>query len=77
MGGFVTGTPARYHRHPTFIPVAACHHADGRIDIEFDQITVRRGNQYAFNGVIDQLFAVIKKESGHSFPTFCESYAKA
>jgi hypothetical protein len=33
--------------------------------------------QYAFNGIVDQLFAIVKEESGHSFPLFCEPYAKA
>ena len=36
-----------------------------------------RREQYAFNGIVDQLFAVVKEESGHSFPLFCEPYAKA
>jgi hypothetical protein len=26
--------------------------------------------QYAFNGIVDQLFAIVKEESGHRFPLF-------
>ena len=77
MCRFMAGAATGDHRHAAFIPVAACHHADGRIDIQFDEITVRRGEKYAFNGIVDKLFAVVKKESGHSFPKFCLPYAKA
>ncbi len=74
---FVPGATAGDHRHAAFIPVATCHHADSRIDIELDEIRVWRRKEYAFNGIVDQLFAIVKEESGHCFPLFYEPYAKA
>ena len=73
---FMAGAATGDHRHAAFIPVAASHHADGRIDIQFDEITVRRGEKYAFNGIVDQLFAIVKEESGHNIPKKRKPYAK-
>ena len=74
---FVAGTPTGDHRYAAFIPVTARNNSNGRINIKLDEVSVRSRNQNAFNSIVDQLFAIIKKESGHTFPKCCEPYAKA
>ena len=71
MRGLVARAAAGDHRHAAFVPVTARDNPDSRINIEFDEIRVWRRKQYAFNGIVDQLFAIVKEESGHSFPLFC------
>ncbi|MNP60975.1 hypothetical protein D3C76_1561080 [compost metagenome] len=77
MRRFMAGSAPGNHRHAAFIPVGAHHDADSRIAIQFDEIAMRGGNEHTFNGVINQLFAVVKEESGHSFPICCLPCVKA
>ena len=66
----MTGAAAGDHRHAAFAPVAAGDNADGRINIKADEIGVRGRDDEAFDGVVDQLFAVIKEKSGHNYLIF-------
>ena len=76
VGRFVAGAAAGDHRHAAFIPVGTGDDADRRVDVEANEVGVRGGEDNPFDGVVDQLFAVIKKESGHNFPEISGTQGK-
>ena len=72
----MASSAAGNYRNFAFVPVAAHHDADCRVNIKARQVAMLSGKNNTLNRIIDQLFTLVKKESGHVFQKLSKPYAK-